>query len=76
MMISNSEARMADKPKKSMDELWTARDGPIARRVTAVVVGAGNRGENYASFATDFPSRHDLGQIFDNLLIAQIHCAL
>ena len=63
MMNSNPEARMADKPK-SLDELWTARDGPIARRVTAVVVGAGNRGENYASFATDFPSRHDLGELF------------
>ena len=50
---------MGDNPK-SLDELWTARDGPIARRVTAVVVGAGNRGENYASFATDFPSRTDI----------------
>ena len=44
-----------------LDERWTARDGPIARRVTAVVVGAGNRGENYASFALDFPSRHGSG---------------
>ena len=41
----------------SLDKVWTERDGPIARRVTAVVVGAGNRGENYASFALDFPSR-------------------
>ena len=50
---------MTGKPAKSdLDELWTARDGPIARRVTAVVIGAGNRGENYASFALDFPSRH------------------
>ena len=53
-----SVARMTDKPASSLDEQWTARDGPIARRVTAVVIGAGNRGENYASFALDFPSRN------------------
>ena len=52
---------MTEKQQSSLlDEEWTARDGPIARRVTAVVVGAGNRGENYASFAIDFPSRHGL----------------
>ena len=54
-----SAVRMTELPAKSLDEQWTARDGPIARRVTAVVVGAGNRGENYASFALDFPSRHE-----------------
>lgn len=47
-----------DKPAyASLDETWNNIDGPIKRRVTAVVIGAGQRGSNYAYFAKDFPSR-------------------
>eukprot|EP00095_Tigriopus_kingsejongensis_P004155 snap_masked-scaffold1541_size36691-processed-gene-0.1 protein:Tk04155 transcript:snap_masked-scaffold1541_size36691-processed-gene-0.1-mRNA-1 annotation:"predicted protein" len=41
----------------NLDEEWNKIDGAIPRKVTAVVIGAGNRGQNYANFALDFPSR-------------------
>ena len=41
----------------SLEEAWDAVDGPAVRQVTAVVVGCGQRGQNYAAFALDFPSR-------------------
>ena len=40
-----------------LESEWTRIDGPIARQVTAVVIGAGLRGTKYAYFALDFPSR-------------------
>lgn len=40
-----------------VEAFWDDYDGPIKRQVTAVVVGCGNRGQNYANFAVDFPSR-------------------
>jgi hypothetical protein len=40
-----------------LEREWTAADGAIARQVTAVVVGAGDRGQNYATFALDYPAR-------------------
>ncbi|XP_028409428.1 uncharacterized protein LOC114532035 [Dendronephthya gigantea] len=42
---------------QTLDELWSKKDGELPRLVTAVVVGVGNRGQNYANFALDFPSR-------------------
>ena len=41
----------------SLEAGWDQIDGPAVRTVTAVVVGCGNRGQNYAAFALDFPSR-------------------
>ena len=41
----------------SLEEAWDKVDGPAVRQVTAVVVGCGQRGQNYAAFALDFPSR-------------------
>ena len=43
--------------RHDLEEEWNKIDGPIKRQVTAVVVGCGNRGQNYANFAVDFPSR-------------------
>lgn len=45
------------KPNQTLDELWSKKDGKLPRLVTAVVVGVGNRGQTYANFALDFPSR-------------------
>lgn len=42
---------------KHFEEFWSKQDGELPRQVTAVVVGAGLRGQNYANFALDFPSR-------------------
>ena len=53
----------SDKPSDNMkstqtlEELWSEQDGELPRQITAVVVGAGLRGQNYANFALDFPSR-------------------
>ena len=44
-------------PNSSLEAAWDEQDGPAVRTVTAVVVGCGNRGQNYAAFALDFPSR-------------------
>ena len=41
----------------SLEAAWDEIDGPAVRTVTAVVVGCGNRGQNYAAFALDCPSR-------------------
>ena len=42
---------------QSVDEFWSEQDGALPRQVTAVVVGAGIRGQGYTNFALDFPSR-------------------
>ena len=47
----------AVRPNSSLEAAWDEIDGPAVRTVTAVVVGCGNRGQNYAAFALDFPSR-------------------
>ena len=44
-------------PTLDLEEAWDSADGPAVRQVTAVVVGCGERGQNYAAFALDFPSR-------------------
>ena len=36
---------------------WNDVDGAPVRQVTAIIVGCGQRGQNYAAFALDFPSR-------------------
>ena len=43
--------------KSALEQSWDDQDGPPTRKVTALVVGCGQRGQNYAAFATDFPSR-------------------
>ena len=45
------------KSNQTVEEFWSEQDGEIPRQVTAIVVGAGHRGQNYANFALDFPSR-------------------
>jgi predicted dehydrogenase len=45
------------KSKQTLEEFWSEQDGEIPRQVTAVVIGAGHRGQTYANFALDFPSR-------------------
>jgi len=42
---------------ETLEQAWDRQDGPPARQVTALVVGCGNRGQNYANFALDFPGR-------------------
>ena len=61
---SKRDASFADGPEgvggvagRDLEAEWDKVDGPIKRQVTAVVVGCGNRGQNYANFAVDFPSR-------------------
>ena len=43
--------------KSELETYWDNIDGPAVKQVTTVVVGCGNRGQNYAAFAQDFPSR-------------------
>ena len=43
--------------KSGLEQAWDAKDCPPTREVTALVVGCGQRGQNYAAFALDFPSR-------------------
>ncbi len=45
------------KPDQTLEEFWSEQDGEPLRLVTAVIVGAGLRGQNYANFALDFPCR-------------------
>ena len=35
---------------------WTQIDGDIARQVTAIVIGCGNRGQTYSNFAKELPT--------------------
>lgn len=43
---------------EELERAWSEVDGgPLPKVVTAVVVGCGNRGQNYAAFALDFPKR-------------------
>ena len=42
---------------KQFEEFWSEQDGEQLRLVTAVIVGAGLRGQNYANFALDFSCR-------------------
>ena len=46
-----------DVKKSVLEQSWDDKDGPPTRKVTALVVGCGQRGQNYAAFAMDFPSR-------------------
>ena len=55
----------------SLEQEWDKIDGPQARKVTAVVVGCGNRGQNYAQFAREFPSRLEVRLSF---LFVSIRC--
>ena len=43
--------------KSELEQCWDELDGPASRQVTAIIVGCGQRGQNYAAFARDFPSR-------------------
>ena len=46
--------------KSVLEQSWDDKDGPPSRKVTAVIVGCGQRGQNYAAFALDFPSRMEV----------------
>ena len=54
-----------------LEASWDKFDGPIKRQVTAVVVGCGNRGQNYANFAVDFPSRMKVDQNASKIKVVQ-----
>lgn len=58
-VVDDQSHKQSDKMKsnQTLEELWSDQDGELPRQVTAVVVGAGLRGQNYANFALDFPSR-------------------
>ena len=43
--------------EQTLEELWSEQDGKLPRQVSAVVVGAGLRGQTYSNFALDFPFR-------------------
>jgi len=40
-----------------LEQEWNTIDGPPTRVVNVLVIGCGQRGQNYAAFALDFPSR-------------------
>ena len=51
----NPTARLKEGPLSP--DLWNGDIcGPATRKVTAVLVGCGQRGQNYAAFAMNFPS--------------------
>jgi hypothetical protein len=55
--VMNQQYQTRLNQTKHFEEFWSKQDGELPRQVTAVVVGAGLRGQNYANFALDFPSR-------------------
>ncbi len=58
--VSSHKFKMSsDSRKEELERQWSEVDGkfPGSRPVTAVVVGCGNRGQNYGGFALDFPHR-------------------
>ena len=55
--LKNILSKMSGVRKSELETYWDNIDGPAVRQVTAVVVGCGQRGQNYAAFALDFPSR-------------------
>ena len=46
--------------KSVLEQSWDDKDGPPSHKVTVVIVGCGQRGQNYAAFALDFPSRMEV----------------
>ncbi len=48
-----------------LERTWSDMDGSIPRKVTAVVVGAGQRGKKYADYALDFPFRLQIVGVAD-----------
>ena len=65
-LVSGSETVQAT----SLEAAWDEVDGPAVRKVTAIVVGCGNRGQNYAAFASDFPSRLEIRAVADPVSLA------
>ena len=55
MFKSDSNIKMPE--KSGLEEMWDSVDGAAVRPVTVIIVGCGQRGQNYAAFALDFPSR-------------------
>ena len=46
-----------DVGEPALEREWNRVDGAPLRQVTAIVIGCGQRGQNYAAFAQDFPGR-------------------
>ncbi|XP_040568881.1 putative oxidoreductase YteT [Lepeophtheirus salmonis] len=44
-------------PIQDFEAYWNTLNGPIEKQVTAIVIGAGLRGQNYSTYALDLPSR-------------------
>ena len=43
--------------QSELEKYWDNIDGPASKQVKVLVIGCGQRGQNYAAFALDFPSR-------------------
>ncbi len=43
--------------QEDLEQVLSKTDGAPAKKVTAVVVGCGSRGQGYSAFALDFPKR-------------------
>jgi len=56
-----------DESEQSVEDFWNEKEGPPLRQVTAMVVGFGNRGNGYASFSLDFPSRLKIVAVAEHL---------